>query len=320
MNKQQKLVNLYILNSDYFLTLIDMIILILMIQIPEAHFRSLQDTEYIMNIAGNESIESLFKDFYEVTGINSGIWDINYHNVVKHGEDSLCRYIHNADHRTVEECMKCDRTASRQCLAANKGILYRCPMGLLEYIVPVRDENNTVVGFATTGMICDGSEAEFSALMKKVVSYQLDRTEITELYNAVPHYSAEHIKSICTIFETCISHIYHENLLKLNDLGFFQNIEIYISSNIDQNISVKSICREFMVSRMELYDLFEKYSGTGVARYIKKTRLETAKNLLKTTNLNVSEVADRVGYHDYSYFTKVFKEEYGALPKTFKNN
>ncbi len=49
----------------------------------------------------------------------------------------------------------------------------------------------------------------------------------------------------------------------------------------------------------------------GIASYIKKLRLEKAKELLTQTDLTVSQVAMEAGFSDYNYFCRIFKKETG---------
>jgi AraC-like DNA-binding protein len=53
--------------------------------------------------------------------------------------------------------------------------------------------------------------------------------------------------------------------------------------------------------------------------YLNKLRLtEAARLLAENEEANVSEIAYSVGYNNASYFNKLFKNEYGCTPKTFK--
>ena len=47
--------------------------------------------------------------------------------------------------------------------------------------------------------------------------------------------------------------------------------------------------------------------------------MNRAKELLKTTNLRISEISDALGYDYYFNFTKLFKKEVGMTPKEYRN-
>ena len=48
--------------------------------------------------------------------------------------------------------------------------------------------------------------------------------------------------------------------------------------------------------------------------YVKKVKMETAKRLLESSNLDVSEIAEKVGVYDVSHFCKLFKSFYEKSP------
>lgn len=61
--------------------------------------------------------------------------------------------------------------------------------------------------------------------------------------------------------------------------------------------------------------LFKKQTDTTIGAYILQTRMEMAGRLFQRTNYNVTEVAQRVGFFDVSYFSKCFKKYFGVSPK-----
>ena len=60
--------------------------------------------------------------------------------------------------------------------------------------------------------------------------------------------------------------------------------------------------------------------GLTFSSYLNKLRLtEAARLLAENEDANVSEIAYSVGYNNVTYFNKLFKQEYGCAPKTFKS-
>lgn len=74
------------------------------------------------------------------------------------------------------------------------------------------------------------------------------------------------------------------------------------------------------VSRTKINDILKSELGYTFIGYLNKLRLTEAARLLgEKREANVAEVAYSVGYKNVSYFNKLFKEEYGCTPKTFRN-
>ena len=65
--------------------------------------------------------------------------------------------------------------------------------------------------------------------------------------------------------------------------------------------------------------IFREYSGYTVVEYLSKVRIDKAKELLKSTDMRVKEVAAAVGYSNFSYFSQVFKKATGMTPKTYQD-
>ncbi|HWR22706.1 MAG TPA: response regulator [Feifaniaceae bacterium] len=92
----------------------------------------------------------------------------------------------------------------------------------------------------------------------------------------------------------------------------------YIQQNMQKAITLDDIADAVNLSKNYLCLLFKKEMDTTIVSYITDVRMETAKSLLKDTMLNISEIADRVGYQDPKYFSKQFTRTVGIKPKEFR--
>ncbi len=99
------------------------------------------------------------------------------------------------------------------------------------------------------------------------------------------------------------------------DKVFIQKVLTYVNNNMsDSNLSVESLASELSLSRSQLYRKVKSLTGQTVNEFVRKLRLERAKQILQTENANVSEVCYKVGFSSPSYFTKCFKAHFGILP------
>ena len=76
--------------------------------------------------------------------------------------------------------------------------------------------------------------------------------------------------------------------------------------------NVEQLSADMGMSRMNLYRKLQAITGQTPTEFIRTIRLKRAAQLLQDGKLNVSEVADRVGFSSSSYFTKCFKEQFGV--------
>ena len=99
----------------------------------------------------------------------------------------------------------------------------------------------------------------------------------------------------------------------------FEELKEYIDNNLGNNITANSIGKKFGISRRTLYNIMKQHTELGIASYIRLRRLERAKYMLSTNNLSIVEIAEKVGFSDYNYFLRVFKNKFGISPKKFYN-
>ena len=60
------------------------------------------------------------------------------------------------------------------------------------------------------------------------------------------------------------------------------------------------------------------YTGLSLHKYLTRTRIDRAIDLLSTTAMSVGEVGAQVGFHDPSHFSKAFEKVTGHSPSAFR--
>ncbi|MGG4103953.1 response regulator [Paenibacillus lautus] len=92
----------------------------------------------------------------------------------------------------------------------------------------------------------------------------------------------------------------------------------YIKAHFTEPISLQEVADEVAVSRNYFSELFKRITGHNFIDYVIDLRLKRAKELLSTTSLRVYEVADRSGFNDVKYFSKLFKKMVGMTPAEYQ--
>ncbi|MGO4912647.1 two-component regulator propeller domain-containing protein [Leeuwenhoekiella sp. W20_SRS_FM14] len=109
-----------------------------------------------------------------------------------------------------------------------------------------------------------------------------------------------------------------ENTSQL-DKKFITKVLEYITTNIsDENLTVENLAEELNLSRSQLYRKIKALTGNSANEFLRKIRLEKAKELIESGNASISEVCFKVGFSSPSYFTKCFKAHFGILPTELK--
>jgi len=88
----------------------------------------------------------------------------------------------------------------------------------------------------------------------------------------------------------------------------------YINKHFAQQLSLEDLAEVLDVSPYHLSRVFNGENGFSLPSYLTMVRMNQARNLLLAGGMNVSEVADAVGYPDSSYFSKVFRRHFGQSP------
>lgn len=110
-----------------------------------------------------------------------------------------------------------------------------------------------------------------------------------------------------------------ENLLEepafKKEDSFIERVQEILSQNMgDEEFGILELSRSLSMSRSQLYRKFSALTEISVHQYIRKLRLRKARELLLSTDLNITEVALESGFKNLSHFSKVFMQEFGASP------
>jgi AraC-like DNA-binding protein len=114
------------------------------------------------------------------------------------------------------------------------------------------------------------------------------------------------------------SHFLHKLLNKTSNEAKISRSLKLIHTSFENPYSIEELARKEDMSVASFHNHFKKITAHTPHQYIKKIRLNKAENLLSQNNLNVNEVAIKVGYENASQFSKEFKKYFGYSPKETK--
>lgn len=93
----------------------------------------------------------------------------------------------------------------------------------------------------------------------------------------------------------------------------------FVQDNLHRAITVADIAQSVELSPSRLFYLFKSQVGMSPFCYLKNARLESARQLLETTLLNIKVVSAEVGYSDCSHFMRDFKKAYESTPSEYRD-
>ncbi len=95
----------------------------------------------------------------------------------------------------------------------------------------------------------------------------------------------------------------------------------YVEENMSRaDLSVEELAAEMGMSRVHLYKRLKQITGKTPIEFIRLLRLKRAAQLLRESQLNISEIAYRCGFNNPKYFSRYFKDEFGVLPSVYQEN
>lgn len=104
-----------------------------------------------------------------------------------------------------------------------------------------------------------------------------------------------------------------------SSLPEIQEIFAFINQNgFRSDFSVQVIAEHFNVSYPYLGKYFKSMTGTTLNKYVQEQRIAQARRLLVTTDLNLTEIVEQIGYIDMSSFIKLFKQVTGMTPIAYR--
>lgn len=112
-----------------------------------------------------------------------------------------------------------------------------------------------------------------------------------------------------------------ESTFSQADETFLLKLNKIIVENLDSSVlDIAFLCKEMYMSRATLYNKLKALTDMGANDYINKFRLERAIQLITTTDLNFTEIAERTGFSTSRYFSTAFKQYTGETPTQYKES
>ncbi|MEH1835231.1 MAG: AraC family transcriptional regulator [Nostoc sp.] len=110
----------------------------------------------------------------------------------------------------------------------------------------------------------------------------------------------------------------HLGTLKPEDFDRIHHARDILLENLHNPLSLRELARRVNLNDFTLKQGFRQIFGTTVFSYLRNYCLEQARQLLKTGEMNITEVAQAVGYTDRSPFALAFRKHFGSNPKEYQ--
>lgn len=177
--------------------------------------------------------------------------------------------------------------------------------------------------FQTRWITFDGTACDAIFSSQNITNFKLFKdvdiaklnTHFDNLYNKSLQYIngyelSVHIYSYIINFFNCNKkHEFYDNM---------QDVINYIKHNYSKCITLEELSEISAMNKFTFCREFKKIYNSTPFEFILQTRIQNAKTLLTDSNMQIQEIAEKVGFNDTGYFCRIFKKEENCTPSEFK--
>ena len=234
--------------------------------------------------------------------------------VLNHHENSYCAML-KQNPETIRECVRCHKKIHEK--AKDGAFCSICFAGVKEWVYPITDGTETTGYISVSGYQTPCPENYFQKVSN---DFDFSVKELSEAYETLNQIFPEKTEVDTLILPLCqmLELAYQKNERPKKELTLAQKAILYIKQNRNQDITSQDICKHLFCSRSVLSAQFNKETQKTIREYITELRIADAKQLLKDTNLSITEISYLVGFGNSNYFSQIFKKQVSLSPIQYR--
>ncbi|MEK0317700.1 helix-turn-helix domain-containing protein [Cohnella sp. 56] len=97
-------------------------------------------------------------------------------------------------------------------------------------------------------------------------------------------------------------------------------VKAHIAAHLDRDLTREELAAHVFLNPAYLSRLFRKETGMVLTDYLLQEKMRRASDLLVGTDCTISEIADSLGYGNFSYFARLFRKVYGMSPHDYRKS
>lgn len=287
-------------------------------------------TKFIKHIEQTMNIHICIKDYIGFIPIKRELYKAIISNLSH--SNPYCMYIKS----DLNVYLKCTGMINKMCKkleSVDRCFCGVCHAGVKEYIAPIRWKN-MLIGSVNAGVF----QADDRMIKRRIhrTCKSSDLNEDTALMLYYKHINLNSIdedaliaslgiiaNTIALAFESISSYSKFEkkklNTVVVRDTIIADALE-YLKQNFTQQLKVEQIAKICHCSVSCLSHLFKSRVGISIPVYLNHLRIEKAKQELCDMEQSIATVADKSGFVDPNYFSRIFTRYVGLTPTSFRKS
>ena len=196
---------------------------------------------------------------------------------------------------------------------------YACHFGMKEMVSKLQ-RGKIIYGYIVIGPMRDTrtEKQSLAAITQYCAEYGLNEKKMRDLYFKATRFSQQKYEAIKELTFAIFEYAVNKNLITVKHNVFENTIAPYIKANLDKPLDSESLCEAFCMSEKQIYTAVVKSTGIPPKKYINAQRMLGARELIENTDEPLTDIADKVGIHDYNYFGKIFRKTFGHAPSFYR--
>lgn len=132
-------------------------------------------------------------------------------------------------------------------------------------------------------------------------------------------YFVEFLYSLIRSHENMVQNISQINTTaKVAENALVDKINDFLEENIFYPVNLQTVCTHFNISKSYVCRIYKEYTSSSIIKHMSKLKIKEAKKLLRQDDMNISQIADKLGFSSIHNFTRSFKNETGVSPSEYK--
>jgi len=214
-----------------------------------------------------------------------------------------------------EPCMSLDKAKQKEAAEFGGMICYKCHAGLVEAIKPIL-YGDDLLGFVVIGQFRSGHKVPESVSadwQDKVGSSGLARS-----YARLKFVPQHKIDDILGLFSVLVDYMVSQHMVMRHGSMVVNDLVSYMESRPEAALSLQDAAEMVHKSPSTVSHLFKSKLGKSFKETQTEIKLKRAEDYLSADpEMTVAEAADKVGYSDPLYFSRIYKKYRGVAPSEF---
>lgn len=159
-------------------------------------------------------------------------------------------------------------------------------------------------------------EAVYASVLQNLHDIRAANCDHMEYYKALC--GCRFLQMLVQVSRSCLSaELERSGMVTARSYKKVLEVQNYLQSCYQEQITGDLLADRFDMNFDYLNRLFRKNVGKPIFQYLNSLRIAHARELLTTTSMRISQISERVGFMDESYFSKVFKKYTGVCPADY---